>query len=106
MTCRSLYAQAIDLLGASTWLSYEFCGSQNTYFVPTNFAFNKLGTDQLDRMFNDPMVLRQILNNHQVDRILPSTLIKERLQYEVQTKNEIVHVVNWNKKLTVIIPYV
>lgn len=99
--CRSLYTRAMDLLGATARTSFEFYGSQNTYFIPTDYAFEKLGGVELNRIFSNPSHLRKILSNHQADRILPSTLFKERWQYEIQTKNEIVRIVNRGNKLTV-----
>lgn len=102
----SLYAQAIDLLGASTWKPNEFCGNLNTYFIPTDNAFKKLGFVDSQRMFQSPEYVQQILNNHRVDRILPSTLIKDHLQYEIQTNNDIVRVEYRGDKLMVFIRYV
>lgn len=97
----SLYAQAMDLLSASTWTPFEFYGSRNTYFIPTDYAFHKLGAAQLERIFSNPTYMQNIMNNHQADRIIPSTLIREHLQYDVQTKNEIVRVFNRGDKLMV-----
>lgn len=97
----SLYAQAMDLLSASTWTSLEFYGSRNTYFIPTDYAFHKLGAAQLERIFSNPTYMQNIMNNHQTDRIIPSTLIREHWQYDVQTKNEIVRVFNRGDKLMV-----
>lgn len=91
----------MDLLGVTAGTSYDFYGSQNTYFIPTDDAFEKLGDIELNKIFNNPSHLRKILNNHQADRILPTKLFKERWQYEIQTKNEIVRIVNRNNKFTV-----
>lgn len=101
----SLYAQAMDLvLGASSEgrMSFEFCsGVHNTYFIPTDYAFRKLGAVELNRLFGNPTRMRQILDNHQADRILPSALIGTRQQYEIKTKNEIVRVSNEGDKFMV-----
>jgi len=101
----SLYAQAMDLvLGASLEgrTSFDFCsGVHNTYFVPTDYAFRKLGAVELHRLFSNPTRMRQILDNHQTDRILPSALIGTRRQYEIKTKNEIVRVSNEDDKFMV-----
>lgn len=93
------------MLGAST--SFEFCGTRNTYFVPTDYAFRKLDPADLQRVFSSPNYLRNILSNHRADRIVPSTLIRERWQYEIQTNSAaIVRVVNSGDKLTVYVhPY-
>jgi len=88
LVVRSLYARAMDLLlllDAST--PFEFCGARNTYFVPTDRAFKKLGPAELRRMFNSASCLRDVLDGHRADRIVPSALIKERWQYEIRTKN-------------------
>lgn len=101
----SLYTQAMELvLGtfSKDRTSFEFCnGMHNTYFVPTDYAFRKLGADELHRLFTNPTRMRQILDNHQADRILPSTLIGTRQQYEIKTKNEIVRLSNEDGKLMV-----
>lgn len=107
-TVHSLYARAVDLLDGDSayWTSPEFCGDQhNTYFVPTNRAFQKLGAVELRRAFGSPAFLRRVLNNHRADRVLPSTLVKERgWQYELQTENGIVLVqANKGDKFTVYI---
>lgn len=106
----SLYARAVDLLGGDSayWTSPENCGDQhNTYFVPTNRAFQKLGAVELRRAFGSPAFLRRVLNNHRADRVLPSTLVNERgWQYELQTENEIVLVqANKGDKFTVRVAY-
>ncbi|XP_025198610.1 transforming growth factor-beta-induced protein ig-h3 [Melanaphis sacchari] len=101
----SLYAQAMDLvLGtfSKDRTSFEFCDDvHNTYFIPTDYAFKKLGADELHRLFTNPIRMRQILDNHQADRILPSALIGTRQQYEIKTKNEIVRLSNEDGKLMV-----
>lgn len=86
----SLYVRAIDLLGP-TWAASKFCGSRhNTYFVPTNYAFEKLDDAELRRTLDSPAYARRMLDNHRADRVLPSTLIKQRgWQYEFRTENEI-----------------
>lgn len=92
------------VLGASSegWASFEFCsGIHNTYFVPTNYAFRKLGAAELHRLFSNPTRMQQILDNHRADRILPSALIGTRRQYEIKTKNEIIRVSNEDDKLMV-----
>lgn len=82
--------------------SFEFCsGVHNTYFVPTDYAFRKLGAVELHRLFGNPTRMRQILDNHQAERILPSALIGTRRQYEIKTKNEIVRVSNEDDKFMV-----
>ncbi|VVC37673.1 FAS1 domain [Cinara cedri] len=88
----SLYAQATDLLTRTLRLERYHRGCQNTYFVPTDYAFQKLGTEELERILNSPAQLQNILNNHRAERILPSTLVNDRWQYEVQTKNGIVRI--------------
>lgn len=101
VVCCSLYVQAIDMLDASVSSTLEFCGTRNTYFVPTDYAFRKLGALELERMFNDPSYMRKVLSNHRAERILPSALIKERWQYDVQTKNEVVRITNKGNRLMV-----
>ncbi|XP_050441387.1 periostin [Adelges cooleyi] len=100
----SIYARAVDLLSSiSPSTSLElFCGNHNTYFLPTDCAFNKLGSDKLTWMFNNPLYLRKVLYNHRVERMVSSELIKDnRWQYEIQTKNEIVCVTNKGNQLMV-----
>lgn len=86
----SLYVRAIDLLGPA-WTATEFRGSRhNTYFIPTNYAFEKLDDAELRQTLNSPAYARRMLDNHRADRVLPSTLIKQRgWQYEFRTENEI-----------------
>lgn len=102
----SLYVRAIDLLGPA-WVASKFCGSRhNTYFVPTNYAFEKLDDAELRRTLGNPAYARRMLDNHRADRVLPSTLIKQRgWQYEFRTENEItVRMAYGGNGLTVKIP--
>lgn len=103
VTVRSLYARAMDLLLLDATASFGFCGDRNTYFVPTDRAFEKLGPAQLRRTFGSASCLRDVLDGHRADRIVPSALIRERWQYEIRTKNDaIVRVANsGGDKLTV-----
>jgi len=75
------------LLSDASTTSFELCGSRDTYFVPTDRAFQKLGPAELRRVFSSASRLRDVLDGHRADRIVPSALIKHRWQYDIRTKN-------------------
>ncbi|XP_050523657.1 periostin isoform X2 [Daktulosphaira vitifoliae] len=97
----SIFMRAVNLLDILPATSPEFCGNHNTYFIPTNNAFKKLGIDRLIWIFNNPLYMRTILHNHQVERVLSTKLLKKHWQYEIQTKNKTIILSHRGNKLMV-----
>nr|CAD7597941.1 unnamed protein product [Timema genevievae] len=76
-------------------------GSSYTFFVPTDQAFNKLGSARLHRIMGDSTYLTKTIKNHLVEDMFASEGFRSDLFYDVQTRQNIVDVVKKNGKLKV-----
>ncbi|XP_047103668.1 transforming growth factor-beta-induced protein ig-h3-like [Schistocerca piceifrons] len=85
----------------STTSSSSSSSSSYTFFVPTDQAFNKLGSTRLQRIMNDLPYLQRTIKNHLVDKMMASEAFKPDLFYDVPTRQDVVDVVKKNGKLKV-----
>nr|CAD7414106.1 unnamed protein product [Timema poppensis] len=76
-------------------------GSSYTFFVPTDQAFNKLGSARLHRIMGDSTYLTKTIKNHLVEDMFASEGFRSDLFYDVQTRQNVVDVVKKNGKLKV-----
>ncbi|XP_066999804.1 transforming growth factor-beta-induced protein ig-h3 [Anabrus simplex] len=72
-----------------------------TFFVPTDQAFTRLGSQRLERIMDDTTYLAKTIRNHVVDDMLASEAFKPDLYYDIQTRQNTVDVVRKNGKLKV-----
>lgn len=76
----------------------EFLSGRNpsqisfTIFAPTNKAFKRMGSHEMESLMNDEKSLKKFVQNHVVDNMMSSRSFHSRLFYDVHTEHEMVKV--------------